>query len=81
MFKCKFIFTQSLLMFFCVFLFFQRQVFEYGTVIRDVVDIHCPVNEMVCNSKIRWVEIEPSFAPSHRNLMRGFINKIPSCHH
>ncbi|XP_015750540.1 PREDICTED: E3 ubiquitin-protein ligase RFWD2-like [Acropora digitifera] len=28
------------------------KVFEYGTVIRDVVDIHCPVNEMVCNSKI-----------------------------
>lgn len=28
------------------------KVFEYGMVIRDVVDIHCPVNEMVCNSKI-----------------------------
>ena len=36
-----------------VFFFAQHQVFEYGTVIRDVVDIHCPVNEMVCNSKIR----------------------------
>ena len=37
-----------------MYLFFaQHQVFEYGTVIRDVVDIHCPVNEMVCNSKIR----------------------------
>ena len=34
---------------------FLGQVFEYGTVIRDVVDIHYPVNEMVCNSKIRWV--------------------------
>ena len=33
--------------------FVLLQVFEYGTVIRDVVDIHCPVNEMVCNSKIR----------------------------
>ena len=43
------------LTFVCYVLFFfvQHQVFEYGTVIRDVVDIHCPVNEMVCNSKIR----------------------------
>lgn len=29
------------------------QVFEYGTVIQDVVDIHYPVDEMMCNSKIR----------------------------
>lgn len=29
------------------------QVFEYGTVIKDAVDIHYPVNEMICNSKIR----------------------------
>ena len=36
-----------------MFFFVLLQVFEYGTVIRDVVDIHCPVNEMVCNSKIR----------------------------
>lgn len=30
------------------------KVFEYGTVIQDAVDIHYPVNEMTCNSKIRW---------------------------
>lgn len=30
------------------------QVFEYGTVIKDAVDIHYPVNEMICNSKIRY---------------------------
>ncbi|XP_046845426.1 E3 ubiquitin-protein ligase COP1-like isoform X2 [Xenia sp. Carnegie-2017] len=28
------------------------KVFEYGVVIRDVVDVHYPVIEMVCNSKI-----------------------------
>lgn len=28
------------------------KVFEYGTVIRDTVDMHYPVTEMVCNSKI-----------------------------
>ena len=43
----------SLTFVYYVFFFAQHQVFEYGTVIRDVVDIHCPVNEMVCNSKIR----------------------------
>lgn len=31
------------------------KVFEYGTVIQDAVDIHYPVNEMTCNSKIRSV--------------------------
>lgn len=31
------------------------KVFEYGTVIRDAVDIHYPVHEMVCNSKISSV--------------------------
>ena len=31
------------------------QVYEYGTVIKDAVDIHYPVIEMVCNSKIRFV--------------------------
>lgn len=36
------------------FFSFTNKVFEYGTVIRDVVDIHYPVNEMVCNSKIRY---------------------------
>lgn len=30
------------------------KVFEYGTVIQDAVDIHYPVNEMTCNSKIRY---------------------------
>ncbi|KAA8587523.1 hypothetical protein FQN60_016385 [Etheostoma spectabile] len=30
------------------------KVFEYGTVIQDAVDIHYPVNEMTCNSKIRF---------------------------
>ena len=29
------------------------KVFEYGMVIQDAVDIHYPVNEMTCNSKIR----------------------------
>ena len=29
------------------------KVFEYGTVIMDAVDIHYPVHEMACNSKIR----------------------------
>lgn len=32
------------------------KVFEYGTVIQDAVDIHYPVNEMTCNSKIRYKE-------------------------
>ncbi len=31
------------------------QVFEYNQVVRDVVDIHYPVHEMTCNSKIRCV--------------------------
>lgn len=31
------------------------QVYEYGTVIKDVVDIHYPLHEMACNSKIRCV--------------------------
>lgn len=31
------------------------KVFEYGTVIQDAVDIHYPVNEMTCNSKIRYL--------------------------
>lgn len=31
------------------------KVFEYGTVIGDQVDVHYPVNEMVCNSKISSV--------------------------
>ncbi|CAH1271706.1 RFWD2 [Branchiostoma lanceolatum] len=31
------------------------KVFEYGTVIRDAVDIHYPCSEMACNSKISCV--------------------------
>lgn len=38
------------------------KVFEYGTVIQDAVDIHYPVNEMTCNSKIRYKECEKSGA-------------------
>lgn len=34
------------------------KVFEYGTVIQDAVDIHYPVNEMTCNSKIRYEKRE-----------------------
>ena len=30
-------------------------MFEYETIIKDAVDIHYPINEMVCNSKIRFV--------------------------
>lgn len=29
------------------------KVFEFGTVIKDAVDIHYPISEMTCNSKIR----------------------------
>ncbi|XP_074654069.1 E3 ubiquitin-protein ligase COP1-like isoform X2 [Tubulanus polymorphus] len=31
------------------------KVFEYGSIIRDAVDVHYPVNEMLCNSKISCV--------------------------
>lgn len=37
------------------------KVFEYGTVIQDAVDIHYPVNEMTCNSKIRWRKLINAF--------------------
>ncbi|XP_076316200.1 E3 ubiquitin-protein ligase COP1-like isoform X2 [Tachypleus tridentatus] len=30
------------------------KVFDYGTAIMDTIDMHYPVNEMVCNSKISW---------------------------
>ena len=30
-------------------------MFEYNQVVRDVVDIHYPVHEMTCNSKIRYL--------------------------
>ena len=32
------------------------KVFEYDTVIMDAVDIHYPAHEMVCHSKIRYVQ-------------------------
>ncbi|XP_048587008.1 E3 ubiquitin-protein ligase COP1-like isoform X2 [Nematostella vectensis] len=41
------------------------KVFEYGTVIRDVVDIHYPINEMVCNSKISSI----SWSSYHKGLL------------
>lgn len=44
------------LMFYYRLIFF-KQIYEYDTVIKDAVDIHYPVNEMVCNSKIRSVLI------------------------
>lgn len=37
------------------------KVFEYGTVIQDAVDIHYPVNEMTCNSKIRCRKLMNAF--------------------
>uniref|UniRef100_A0A3Q2Y129 COP1 E3 ubiquitin ligase n=1 Tax=Hippocampus comes TaxID=109280 RepID=A0A3Q2Y129_HIPCM len=41
------------------------KVFEYGTVIQDAVDIHYPVNEMTCNSKISCI----SWSSYHKNLL------------
>uniref|UniRef100_A0A8C2IT92 E3 ubiquitin-protein ligase RFWD2-like n=1 Tax=Cyprinus carpio TaxID=7962 RepID=A0A8C2IT92_CYPCA len=43
------------------------KVFEYGTVIQDAVDIHYPVNEMTCNSKIREFTFSSVFY--HKNLL------------
>ncbi|XP_014668463.1 PREDICTED: E3 ubiquitin-protein ligase RFWD2-like isoform X2 [Priapulus caudatus] len=37
------------------------KVFEYGIVIRDVVDMHYPVVEMLCNSKISCVSWSPYY--------------------
>ncbi|XP_043554472.1 E3 ubiquitin-protein ligase COP1 [Chiloscyllium plagiosum] len=41
------------------------KVFEYGTVIQDAVDIHYPINEMTCNSKISCI----SWSSYHKNLL------------
>ncbi|XP_069120571.1 E3 ubiquitin-protein ligase COP1-like [Argopecten irradians] len=41
------------------------KVFEYCNVIKDVVDIHYPVNEMVCNSKISCV----TWSAYHKNML------------
>lgn len=41
------------------------KVFEYETIIKDAVDIHYPINEMVCNSKISCV----TWSAYHRNVL------------
>lgn len=41
------------------------KVFDYGNVIRDAVEIHYPINEMLCNSKISCV----SWSYSHKNVL------------
>lgn len=41
------------------------KVFEYSMVVQDAVDIHYPVNEMVCNSKISCV----SWSSYHKGTM------------
>ncbi|XP_064457745.1 E3 ubiquitin-protein ligase COP1-like isoform X2 [Ornithodoros turicata] len=41
------------------------KVFEYATVIQDIVDIHYPVNEMVCNSKISCI----SWSSYHKGML------------
>lgn len=41
------------------------KVFEYGTVIQDIVDIHYPVNEMLCNSKISCI----SWSSYHKGML------------
>uniref|UniRef100_S4R569 COP1 E3 ubiquitin ligase n=1 Tax=Petromyzon marinus TaxID=7757 RepID=S4R569_PETMA len=41
------------------------KVFEYGTVIRDAVDIHYPVIEMTCNSKISCI----SWSNYHKGIL------------
>lgn len=41
------------------------KVFDYGNVIRDAVELHYPVAEMVCNSKISCV----SWSFSHKNML------------
>ncbi|XP_029847726.1 E3 ubiquitin-protein ligase COP1 isoform X1 [Ixodes scapularis] len=41
------------------------KVFEYGTVIQDIVDIHYPVNEMMCNSKISCI----SWSSYHKGML------------
>ncbi|GAB1607033.1 E3 ubiquitin-protein ligase COP1-like [Argonauta hians] len=41
------------------------KVFEYEAVIKDVVDIHYPVHEMVCNSKISCV----TWSSYHKSML------------
>lgn len=54
------------------------KVFEYGTVIQDAVDIHYPVNEMTCNSKIRYKEYLKSGVGL--NVLVGLCSSITVCH-
>lgn len=41
------------------------KVFEYGTVIKDAVDIHYPISEMTCNSKISCI----TWSAYHKNML------------
>ena len=41
------------------------QVFEYGQIVRDIVDIHYPVHEMTCNSKISCI----SWSQYHKGML------------
>lgn len=41
------------------------KIFDYGNVIRDAIELHYPVNEMLCNSKISCV----SWSFSHKNIL------------
>lgn len=41
------------------------KVFEYGTVIKDAVDLHYPISEMTCNSKISCV----TWSAYHKNML------------
>lgn len=54
------------------------KVFEYGTVIQDAVDIHYPVNEMTCNSKIRYKECLKSGVGL--NVLCGLCSSTIDCH-
>ena len=59
-------------------LFYNFQVFEYNQVVRDVVDIHYPVHEMTCNSKIRCLLIPYEFLYITTSLSLCHI-PLPSC--
>lgn len=52
------------------------KVFEYGTVIQDAVDIHYPVNEMTCNSKIRWGRW---LLPTSNYILLNHLIQLKSC--
>ena len=41
------------------------KVFEYGQVVRDVVDVHYPAHEMTCNSKISCI----SWSQYHKGML------------